>query len=383
MRIALFSRFPEDLAAPRGGVETVTLALTRALVAMEDTDLHVITLERGRRSLAVTQELGATIHRLPGSRWPQMFEILFGPGRYRLKRYLRRLRPDVVHFHETYGLGIGRLPMPSVFTVHGFDHANIPAEGRRLPWLRAPLWKRVEAWGLARQRHIISITPYVRRHIRPLTTARIYDIDNPIDPACFDIPRREVAGRVFFAGWISHRKNPLTLIQAFARVVEHDSKATLHIAGEQPDQRYAETVRNAIRELGLCKHVSMLGRLTPAEVRHELSEASVFALPSRQENAPMAISEAMASGVPVVSSNVCGMPFMVQAGRTGFLVDPENTDMLADRLTALLRDKALRTEMGDAARRVALERFHPDSVARKTREVYELLASEPGRGLPA
>jgi glycosyltransferase involved in cell wall biosynthesis len=373
VRVALVSRLPQDFDRPRGGVETVTLALTRALARLADTEVHVVTVERRRRDLRVSSGLGATIHRLPGSRWPQMLDIIAGPGRRRLREYLCRLAPDVVHIHETYGLGIGRLPMPHVFTVHGFDHANLPAEQKALTWARAPLWRRIEAWGLSRQRHIISITPYVRQHIAALTEACIYDIDNPVDPAFFELERREVRGRVFFAGWISHRKNPLNLVRALGEVVARGVDASLHLAGEERDPDYAARVRRTASELGLAQRVSLLGRISPQAIRRELSEAAVFVLPARQENAPMAVSEALAAGVPVISSNVCGMPFMIEEGRTGYLIDPEDPRMLAERLARLLADDGLRARFGQAAREAARQRFHPDSVARKTRAVYEEL----------
>ena len=84
----------------------------------------------------------------------------------------------------------------------------------------------------------------------------------------------------------------------------------------------------------------------------------------------MGIEEAMAIGVPVVTSNRCGMPYMVQHGQTGFLVNPLDPGDIARRLGALLKDDSLRTHMGQKAQRVAEERFHPTVVARRTREVY-------------
>ena len=376
MKVALVSRLPQHLDQPRGGVETVTLALAAALAEMDNVDVHVLTIERQRRQLKIETGLGATIHRLPGSRWPQILDILAGPGRARLRRYIYELAPDVVHLHETYGLGIGDLRIPKVFTVHGFDHANLPAEKKALTWLRAPLWKRVESWGLARQRHVISITPYVREHISPLTKAVIHDIDNPVNPACFTIERREVPGRIFFAGWISPRKNPLTLVRALGLLVQRGVSVNLHLAGEESDPPYAQQVRQAIAELNLTDRVKMLGRISANEIRRELSEAGIFALPALQENAPMAISEAMAAGIPVVSSNTCGMPFMIDENINGFLVEPEDPAMLADRLGRLLENDELRRRMGQSARESAHRRFHPISVALKTKAVYDELLRE-------
>ncbi len=371
MKVAFFTRFPEDVAAPRGGIETVTLALTKTFADVDDIELHVVTMEPGLKSLSISQQLGATIHRLPGSRCPQILDVLGGPGRKRLKRYLSRLDPDIVHFHETYGLGIGDLPMPYVVTIHGFDHANIPAERRPFAWLRAPLWRRVEERGLARLRHIISITPYVRNHITPLTNAQIYDIDNPIDASFFDVPRQEVRGRVLFAGWISQRKNPLGLVQAFAKMVEQGGDGTLHIAGEESEPAYAQKLRETIKDLRLTDRVHLLGRISPTDMRRQLSEASVFVLPSFQENSPMAIEEAMAVGIPVISTNLCGMPFMIREDETGYLTPPGDCQALAERLTRLSTDDALRSRMGQSAKEEALRRFHPATVVDKTKKVYE------------
>lgn len=376
MRAVLVSRFPRDADSPRGGVETVTLALTHALCQFDDLDVHVVAFDRATRTVSRTQLGRATVHRLPGSRTPQMLDVLGGPGRARLHRYLLGLRPDIVHFHETYGYGAPSLGLPVVFTIHGFDHANIPAERRTAGWLRAPLWKAVEAWGLRRQRHVIAITPYVREHLHGRTTATIYDIENPLDPAYFEIPRQTVPGRVLFAGWITPRKNPLALVTAIGLVRDAGVQAVLRLAGEPSDVAYAETVRTAISRLALADRVELLGRVSPERIRAELGAAAAFVLPSLQENAPMAISESLAAGVPVIASNLCGMPHMILEGRTGFLVDPKDVRGIADRLVRLLTDDRLQREMGAAAHAYALERFHPMAVAAKTRAVYEQVIRE-------
>ena len=105
-------------------------------------------------------------------------------------------------------------------------------------------------------------------------------------------------------------------------------------------------------------------------MRQELATASVFALVSFEEGAPMGVAEAMAAGVPIVTSNRCGMPYMVQNGETGFLVDPDNADDISKRIGALLMDDSLRARMGQQAKRVAESRFHPAVVARRTKDVY-------------
>lgn len=93
----------------------------------------------------------------------------------------------------------------------------------------------------------------------------------------------------------------------------------------------------------------------------------------------MAIAEAMAAGLPVIASNRCGMPFMVTENETGFLIEPEDTEQIAERLARLLQDPALARQMGQAGRRVAEQRFAPRMVAEQTRAVYQELLNSNSR----
>ena len=85
----------------------------------------------------------------------------------------------------------------------------------------------------------------------------------------------------------------------------------------------------------------------------------------------MAIAEAMAAGLPVVASDRCGMPYMIREGQTGFLIDPDSSGQIADRLNRLVESPLLCEQMGQAGRQAARERFHPRAVAEKTKAVYE------------
>ena len=106
-------------------------------------------------------------------------------------------------------------------------------------------------------------------------------------------------------------------------------------------------------------------------LRAEMEEAKLLILPSLQENAPMVIAEAMAAGVPVVASNVCGMPTMIDNGQTGFLIEPNDIDGIATRLSQILQDRDLHKRMSAAAREKAVNTYHPDAVVSATLDLYE------------
>jgi len=375
LKLAVVTQFPEDAQVPRGGVEAVSVNLVSSLAALGELDVHVVTLDPGVSAPAEARWAGAHIHRLPRGGGGELANAL-GRGRRQVQEYLRALAPDIVHAHDTYGLMVRGLDLPRVFTIHGFIYGDTLVSGRKLPWLRSKIWEVVEKRGWADQPHIVSISPYVRERLGGVTRAVIHDIDNPIAADFFDIPRAERPGAVFCAAAICPRKNTLVLVEAAALLKQRGVPVELRLAGGVTDPAYGERVRTAIARQGLEAQVRLLGLIGTSEVRRELAQAAAFALVSLEENSPMGIEEAMAARVPVVTSNRCGMPYMVRHGETGYLVDPLDAADVARRLATLLVDAERRQRMGEAARQVALARFHPATVARRTLEVYrEMLAA--------
>lgn len=374
MKIALATWFPRDPSAPRGGVEAVSMNLARALARMEGNEVHVITFEESIEVPETTVWEGSTIHRLPrptGS----LLGFSKGAGRRILREFLRRLSPDVVHAHDTFGIATRGLDLPRVFTIHGFIHEDTRYEGGWKAWLRSLLWKREEMATWAEQPHIVSISPYVRERLRGIAVGTIHDIENPIDSACFEVERREEPGRVFSAAVICRRKNPKVIVEALA-LLKPETGARLCLAGPVSEADYGDLLARRIHDCGLEDRIEVPGSLSGAAVREELARAAVFALVSFEEGAPMGIAEAMAAGVPILTSNRCGMPYMVRHGETGFLVDPNDIHDIARNLDRLLADPALRKRMGEMARTRALEGFHPDRVASRTMAVYEMAIAQ-------
>jgi len=381
LRIVVATHFPRDPDDPCGGVESVSVHLVRALAKYDDLDIHVVTFSPDCKLPSESTCHGATIHRLPRG-GGSMLRHAVGAGRRQLREFVETLKPDVVHAHDTYGLMVKGMPIPRVFTVHGFIYADTLVKGGVSAWARSLVWWWVETAGWADQPHIISISPYVRERLTGRVSGILHDIDNPVSDTFFQIKRQESKQRIYCAAAICRRKNTLGLLAGFARLLDGGGNAELRLSGSSPETAYAEQVRRFIDDHGLQAKVKLLGRIGYDSVYEELAAASVFALVSYEENSPMGIEEAMAAGVPVVTSNRCGMPYMVRDGETGFLVDPDNADDIAWCLRQLLEDDGLRARMGAKAKQVAEDRFHPQRVAERTREVY-LRAARDCRRNPA
>lgn len=372
MKVVLVSRFPSDIDQPRGGVETATVSLAKALFSLGITDLHIVTIEKHIAETCIENHEGLTVHRLPRSRWPMILDAIVGPSVRILNRYLRQLEPTVVHYHETWGFSAPKCGFPAVFTVHGFDSLNLPTEKAPFWRTRSKLWDWSESIGLRKQKHIISIAPYVHHAISTKTNAKISDIWNSLNPLAYSVSRKEKRGSLLFLGWLNPRKNPLVIVKAAAKLIKKHPDLKVRLCGEASVPHYFKELQDAISDFGLTKCVEMPGRLNQSAVRKELSTAALLVLPSFQENAPMVIAEAMAAGIPIVASNLCGIPDMVEDGKSGLLLnDPTDADELVNTLDKLLSNDELRHCQGESAKYRAEQLFHPTSVASQTIEVYK------------
>lgn len=368
MKIAIATWFPRDPASPHGGVEAVSVNLTRALAEIPGNEIHIITFDAAAKDALTETWAGATIHRLPQASG-SLLGFAKGAGRRQLQKFLVNLAPDIVHAHDTFGIMTRGLALPLVFTIHGFIHEDTRLKGGWKARVRSALWKREELATWAEQSHIISISPYVRERLRGIAGGVIHDIENPIDSGCFDIQREEVAGRVFSAAVIARRKNSLGLARAVA-ALPAEIAVELRLAGSVNEADYGSDLKQLADDRATAGRMRLLGSISTAEVRAELARAAAFALVSFEEGAPMGIAEAMAAGVPILTSNRCGMPYMVRHGESGFLVDPNSSADISSHLSLMLGDDPLRWRMGRVARDFALQRFHPERVAERTMEVY-------------
>jgi glycosyltransferase involved in cell wall biosynthesis len=368
LRIAIVTQFPVEPDKPVGGVEAVSVNLVRHLARDPTLEVHVLSLVNVT-STVETSWAGATLHFLPRPEG-SMLRLAIDRGRKVVHAWLDANEMDLVHAHDTYGLMVQGYRGNRVFTVHGFIYGDTLVSGTRFARLRSWIWKQIETRGWADQPNVISISPYVRERVSAFSEANIRDIDNPVAAGFFDIPWVPEQGRIFSAATINPRKNTLRLVEAVHVLRQRGIAASLHLAGPIVEPAYGEKVKRYIATNNLGEHVRLLGSLPTPAVREELRSAAVFALVSLEENSPMGIEEAMAVGVPAVSSNRCGMPYMIRHGETGYLVDPHDPDNIADALARVIGDEPAMRSMGAAGRRVAQERFHPDVVAERTAAFY-------------
>lgn len=203
-----------------------------------------------------------------------------------------------------------------------------------------------------------------------------------IDPQRFAVTRR-LPQRLLAVGRLVEKKAPDSSIAAFARIAAQYPEARLDLVGDGP---LAEKCRALVRQHGLGDRVQLHGVQSSQFVARLMQEASLFvqhsvtATSGDTEGLPVAVLEAMASALPVVSTRHSGIPEAVDDDVTGLLVDEHDVDGMAAAIATLLDDPERAAAMGAAGRRRVLERFTLDHARDRLRAIMgfpPLTTSQP------
>jgi glycosyltransferase involved in cell wall biosynthesis len=170
--------------------------------------------------------------------------------------------------------------------------------------------------------------------------------------------------------------NPEMAVEVLARVRAVKADARLTMYGADKDGSFAR-VRGAARRLGLESAVDLRGVIPKQQVGAALAEADIFLNTANIDNMPVSVVEAMACGLCVVSTDVGGVPYLVQDGVDGLLVKPGDSDGMARAVLRILGEEGLSVRLSAMARRKA-ERFDWNAVLEKWLELLARLAGEAG-----
>lgn len=254
-------------------------------------------------------------------------------------------------------------------TLHGY---GILAEPQR--------WRLADK--LARARFAVCVSQHAlgqaMLHAGREHWARLHVVHCGVDVGA--VAPRAHAGRgtrLLFAGRLDVVKGVPLLLQAMAALRERHGDARLVVAGDGPQ---AGQLRALAAGLGVADRVDFLGYVPQAELRRRLAETDVVVMASFFEGIPVGLMEALAAGVPVVAPHITGIPELVDDGVSGYLVPSGDVATLADRVSRLLDDAALRQRFGEAGRAKVARGFELGAQADALAALFERrLADEDPR----
>jgi glycosyltransferase involved in cell wall biosynthesis len=229
-----------------------------------------------------------------------------------------------------------------------------------------PLGRFAIRFFLDRAACIIVLSESWREWVKGVSrNSRVVCIANPV-PEPVERSARPERNTILFLGLICRDKGIFDLLDAVAAVRASVPDVRLVCAGDGEVEAVAE---HAMR-LGISDAVTFPGWVSGAQKEAWMQRASVFVLPSYAEGMPMSLLEAMAAGIPSVTTAVGSVPEIVVDGVNGFLVAPGNTAAIERVLRRLLADGALRAKVGAAGRETVRARFGADGVLAALERVY-------------
>jgi len=249
----------------------------------------------------------------------------------------------------------------------------------------SPLWvQRLIGWSMTRANIVIALSDEWKRflleEVRP--DLRVEVIPNSVDlafaaEALRDAPSPHSSGAmVLFVGGLGQRKGVYDILKAIPFVVKHHPSVKFLFAGQEEAKGEWARIEKIRSESQLESHTQFLGCVTGAAKLQLFRTGTIFILPSHGENLPYALLEAMATGLPIISTLVGAIPEIVEEGCNGFLIEPGDDQALAEKISLLLGDMQLRAEMSRANREKIRREYLPEAAMARFDLVYKNLLEQ-------
>lgn len=368
-----------------GGPSVVVLRLAEAQARLGH-NVSILALQRAQRIDVIDNFVAssATVDRLRLRRITlhrRMDRVLLGS----LMREFDGLLPalDVLHLHGLWELMLLRIARraklantPYIITPHGMLDPWSLSQKR----LKKRIALAVAFRGMLNAAATLhALNDDEKRLLQPLRLqAPVVVIANGVDlneihplpePGRFRAAHPEVGDQPYllFLSRLHYKKGLDILADAFAQFVERGGAMHLVVAG--PDGGVRQDFERRIREHGLEKRVHLVGPLYGPQKIEALRDAAGFVLPSRQEGFSVAITEAMAVGLPVIITDSCHFPEVAEVG-AGFITQPD-ADQIAGAITRLAGDPSAAEAMGRRARQLVESRFTWPHIAKKMVSAYQ------------
>jgi len=355
---------------PGGGTYTHLFYLCKYLSKIPDIDLHLITFEEDE---AIKKF--CSFHTLKKSKIKvigRIFDVLS------IKKEITEISPDIIHVQ---GQALWYLIMspsfyklktkyPIISTIHGIS--KIEQKYRGIHPLIIKINSYIEGITLRKIPNIIVCSSWMKDMVRNISNKpdNIYIIPNGIDLEEIQKSGSKLINinspSIFFVGVLEKVKGMDTLLKAIPFIKKSIPDIYVYIAGSGPLEN---KLKSLAKKLDIEENIKFLGFVSEDEKYAYYKSVDVCVFPSRYEPFGIVLLEAMACGKPVITSNVGGIPFVVEDGKTGLLFESENVEDLAEKIVILLKDEKLRRKMGDAGLERVKE-FTWNKITEQTVEVY-------------
>lgn len=378
MRVAQIGPYPLSRDCIFGGVEASVFGLAQQ--QSQTIEVHVFDIPRQEGRVAVEKDGEVIVHRFrnEGKR-----QVSISRQVKSIALEIRAANPDVCHLHSTSLFSLlmyrklTRMGLKTIVTVHGLarvEKRNMLRKGFTAKRLFQFLYQgRAEKRLLSQIPVAIVDTEYVRDMLDcyPIRKKpKIFVVPQGINEDYYSLNCSEISHVFLSVGAIGVRKGHLLTLKAFKQLRQNGVVARLVIVGTIADSSYYDDLKISIENSDYQKDISLFVDLSGKELRQQYGDAHVFVLHSEEESQGIVFAEAMATGMPVVSTNVGGIPYVVKNGITGLLSDYGDVSAFAKQMEKLMSDTSLWQFMSRQSKQEA-EDYHWSKVADKVLELYQ------------
>jgi teichuronic acid biosynthesis glycosyltransferase TuaC len=293
----------------------------------------------------------------------------------RIRKAVRRLHArdplTLIHAHAALPCGQAalllarELSIPYVVSVHGCDAFS----SRQVGGFAGDWCRRISQCVYRSANKVICISQRVRDEVTEGVQCPASIVYNGVDTDVFyPAPVNHGVPIVLSIGNLIPTKGHTVLLRAIALVSDSHPKLRCQIIGTGPEHR---RLSNLASDLGIANRVEFLGRQSREGVAEALRRCTVFALPSAYEGLGCVYLEAMATAKPTIACLGQGIGEIIETGKNGLLVQPNNSRALAQALHATLSDAPLRSRLGTLARRTVVEKFTLAHQAEHLARIYQ------------
>ncbi|MDG6218131.1 MAG: glycosyltransferase family 4 protein [Candidatus Thermoplasmatota archaeon] len=285
-------------------------------------------------------------------------------------KILKEKKIDIVHSHDPYIALCGiKKNITTFFTLHGvvweeYKYRNVKIYPYPTMWKLRKIFLKLDKF--------LAISPYIQDEVNEFFNfpkSKIDIMENPISEDFFQKKDEFQQGLIFFPGVISKRKNQITMCKVINTLKESGEKDFKVIfTGSVLNKNYYRKIKNYINKKRINKYVELKENVPFSVIIDLYKKSNCVVLTSKQETAPMVISESMASSTPIISNNICGAPYMIDHKKDGYLYN--DIDGLILYLTEIINDKNRTLKMGIKGNQKALKRWSNNIIANNLINYY-------------
>lgn len=358
-----------------GGTQIATFYTAKTL-AKRGHEVHIIT-RRFKKELSFEKKGNVFLHRL---HFNKKYSYTLGTIIYFIKLLIliKKINPEIIHAQKIklngcYAVLIKKiLKIPCIISIRGSDI-----------YLSSNIYKQsIVKFVIKSSDLILSLCEDMKNIIQQIHSKTVIVIPNGIDSSLYKnlekYPLRKSLGFsdnekiILYVGRLDKIKGVIYLIKTMRILVGKIPDIKLIIIGDGPERKELENITNV---LNLQKKITFMGFLQHNLIPKYMIASDIFILPSLSESFGIVNIEAMSGGLPIVATNVGGIPEIIINEINGFLVEPKNETKLAEKVILLLINDKLREEISNYNRKIG-NKYSWEIVVDKLEQVYKSTIEE-------